>query len=81
MIPRALPKLMTDAVRARWDVRVEHGYGPSVAAIFVRGDYHVRLEWWWKGGSLALSISEVNTCPTPYTQCTRLIRSPEGATS
>lgn len=79
MIPRNLPSLVSDALRTGWDVHVHHRYGPSVAARFQRGDERVDLEWWWKNGGLVLSVAEVNTYPTPYAACARLIRSPEGA--
>lgn len=78
MIPRALPKLTTDALHAGWNVDITHRYA-AILACFDRGDDTVRIEWWWTKGRFTVDASSINREPTPYAQCTHLIRSPEGA--
>lgn len=84
MIPRALPRLVTDALTNGWRVDLEpflplgdlaatFTYTPRLNA--VPHDTTVILAW--AGGRI--EESAINGTPTPYTQCTRLIRSPEGA--
>ena len=76
MIPRALPKLMTDAARNGWDVHVEHDLA-GVDARFARGHTLVNLGWIVWADETRLDVAEINGSPTPYTQCTRLIRAEE----
>lgn len=81
MIPRALPALLRHAVITGWDIHVENGIA-DMTARFTRGPDEVVLVWvcWWGSDDPArLDESSINGTPTPYTQCTRLIRSPEGA--
>ena len=78
MIPRALPKLMTDAVRNGWDVHVEHDLA-GVDARFARGHTLVNLGWIVWADETRLDVAEIDHTPTPYTQCTRLIRAEESS--
>lgn len=82
MIPRALPKLLADALHAGWDIDVcrrTHRGVWAIVAQFDRDGTEVILAW--DLPTLRLIDRSINGSPTPYTQCTRLIRSPEGATS
>lgn len=85
MIPRALPRLVTDALTHCWEIRLASM--PSTDSVHARftlhaplsSDHGTAVEIEWMGGRKV--DSTINGVPTPYTQCTRLIRSPEGATS
>ena len=77
MIPRALPRLITDALTNRWRVHLS-AHPPCVGAYFTSLEAD-EVEIQWEEGRC--SYSSINGTPTPYKQCTRLIRSPEGATS
>lgn len=75
MIPRALPALWRDAIENGWSAHVVP-YPTALHADFeFRGLLTVHMEW----ADGRITYSEINGTPTPYTQCTRLIRSPEGA--
>ena len=80
MIPKRLPNLAAAAIRNGWGMTITND-GTTVAAGFVKHGPHrtdvVRMEWY----SAALRSATINGTPTPYAQCIRLIRSPEGATS
>lgn len=73
MIPRALPGLFRAAVENGWTVSVRP-YPVVLFAVFESpaGDY---VEIQWADGKTI--TAEINGTPTPYTQCTRLIRSKE----
>lgn len=71
MIPRALPRLVTDALTNGWTVGTRQ-VGTSLFATFTSPDM-VRVEFQWHDGRIL--TASVNDEPTPYTQCTRLIRS------
>ena len=75
MIPRALPRLVTDALTNRWTVGARQ-VGTSLFATFTSPGL-VRVEFQWHDGRIVTST--IDNSPTPYTQCTALIRSPEGA--
>ena len=75
MIPRALPALFRAAVENGWTVGVRP-IGTSLFGAFTSPDGDLVEFQWHDGKTIA---SEINGTPTPYTQCTRLIRSPEGA--
>ena len=79
MIPRALSRLVTDALTNGWSVHlVPYPTVQEVHAEFeLRGVLTVEMDW----ADGRITYTEINGTPTPYTQCTRLIRSPEGATS
>ena len=80
MIPKRLPNLCAAAVRTAWQVSITHN-GTTWNATFTKhGPHRTNTVWllWHEG---VLRESRINDHPTPYTQCTRLIRSPEGATS
>lgn len=83
MIPRALPSLASDAIRCGWTVNV-HRDGVRTHAYFnrARGYSGVTVHISWRTVGVArpvLEDHEINGTATPYTQCTSLIRSPEGA--
>lgn len=81
MIPRALPRLITDALTNGWDVHL--GSMSATASVHARFTLHAPLfsghgtevEIEWMDGRKV--DSTINGSPTPYTQCTRLIRSKE----
>lgn len=83
MIPRALPRLITDAMTNCWVVRLASM--PATVSAHARFTLHAPLsgshgmvvEIEWMDGRKV--DSTINGQPTPYTQCTRLIRFPEGA--
>lgn len=76
MIPRALPKLFTDALSHGWTVGARH-HGTSLFAAFTSPDGDL-VEFQWHDGRIV--TASIDDEPTPYTQCTRLIRTnPEGA--
>lgn len=75
MIPRALPRLVSDALANRWRVHL-NPKPPFVWACFTSREAD-EVEFEWEDGRCTHSY--INGTPTPYTQCTRLIRSPEGA--
>lgn len=78
MIPRALPRLVTDALTNRWTVGARH-VGTSLFATFMSPDGDL-VEFQWHNGRIV--TASINDDPTPYTQCTRLVRAnTEGATS
>lgn len=77
MIPRALPRLVTDALLNGWSVHLAHGSVLLFGRFTSRDGDDVELEW--EDGKTIHST--INGQPTPYQQCIRLIRSPEGATS
>lgn len=86
MIPRALPRLVTDALTSGWRVDLEP-FLPlrDVCATFT---YTPRMGGTAHGTTVVLAWAEgrieesaINGQHTPYQQCVRLIRSPEGATS
>ncbi|PMC76379.1 hypothetical protein [Brachybacterium sp. UMB0905] len=81
MIPRALPRLVTDALRNGWSVSVDQNFKHmfAVAARFERPGEWVVITWNVEGDRPSLKWSEINGSPTPYTQCTRLIRSKEAS--
>lgn len=87
MIPRALPKLMADAVRNGWNVHTAHPErddrsfrlschrdGDVVFIVWIPDGLGSPGEAPWR-----VWKSSINGTATPYSQCTRLIRSPEGA--
>ena len=78
MIPRHLPKLVTDALAQEWrvDLRPNRTY---LSAYFTSRDGLTNVHIEWSEGRV--DASSIDGTPTPYAQCTRLIRSPEGATS
>ena len=82
MIPRALPKLTADAVRNGWDVHAIHpdGSDRSFRLSCHRGGDVVFIVWLPEGHGVAWRLwkSSINGTPTPYTQCTRLIREVDG---
>lgn len=80
MIPKRLPNLAADAIRRHWQVTVTND-GTRVSAAFQRHGPHRTDYVWLEWGQAALRVSTINGISTPYTQCVRLIRSPEGATS
>ena len=71
MIPRALPGLWRAGVENGWRVVVDPY--PHVLFAHFYSDAHVEIQW--AGGNTI--ASEINGQPTPYMQCTRLIRSKE----
>ena len=83
MIPRALPRLITDALTNCWEIRLASM--PATESVHARFTLHaplssdhgtvVEIEW-MDGRKVA---STINGIPTPYTQCAALIRSNEGA--
>ena len=75
MIPRNLPALTATAVRGGWDVSVEHhpDLHAVVTAKFGHGMTLIEMVW----SDAHLDHSTINGTPTPYTQCTRLIRCAE----
>lgn len=75
MIPRTLPRLITDALSNGWTVGARH-VGTSLFATFASPDM-VLVEFQWHDGRIV--NASIDNDPTPYQQCTRLIRSPEGA--
>lgn len=81
MIPRNLPKLTSDAVKAGWDVSVAQHFKHmfAVAARFERPGTWVVLTWNTEGENPYLEWSEINGTPTPYRQCVALLKNPEGA--
>ena len=70
MIPRALPALFRAAVENGWTVGVRP-IGTSLFATFTstHGDL---VEFQWHDGRIV--TASINDEPTPYTQCTRLLR-------
>ena len=80
MIPKRLPNLAATAIRNGWCVEVTND-GTRVAAVFQRHGPHRTDYVWLDWERAALRISTINGISTPYAQCIRLIRSPEGATS
>ena len=85
MIPRALPKLMADAVRNGWNVHTAHPDrddrsfrlschrdGDVVFIVWLPDGLVSPVEAPWRAWK-----SSINGTATPYTQCTRLIRSKE----
>lgn len=81
MIPRNLPPLAKSAIEHGWDVDIEQSTyyrsALTVRAYFYRSDAAVSMVWEKATGRLI--TSELDETRTPYAQCTRLIRSPEGA--
>lgn len=83
MSPRALPRLIADALTNCWEVRLASM--PATDSVHARFTLHYPLsdlhntvvEIEWMDGRKV--DSTINGDPTPYQQCTRLIRSPEGA--
>lgn len=82
MIPRALPRLITDAMTNCWVVRLASM--PATESVHAQFTLHAPLEHshgtvveieWMDGRKVD---STINGQTTPYAQCTRLIRSPEG---
>lgn len=78
MIPRALPRLITDALTNGWDVHL--GSMPATASAHARFTLHAPLSGshgtvveieWMDGRKVA---STINGISTPYTQCVRLIK-------
>lgn len=80
MIPRNLARLAYDAVDHGWNITIRRPAqeNPFTDAEFRRGDTALALGWDLSG---LLVWSTVNGVDAPYVLCTRLIRSPEGATS
>lgn len=80
MIPRNLARVAYDAVDHGWNITIHRPDldNPRTDAEFRRGKSLVVLAWDMDG---ILAWSTVNGTDAPYAQCTRLIRSPEGATS
>lgn len=77
MIPRALPKLLKDALHAGWNVRVYHDKDkPLLVAEFTHWLTEVRIVWDAEGRT---HYSAINGTPTPYRQCVALLKNPEGA--
>lgn len=76
MIPRNLPRLAHNAIEKGWEMGVEHDHYyrgiKAILAYFLRGEDEVTFVWDVDDGDLV--TSDVNGTPTPYTQCTRLIR-------
>ena len=70
MIPRALPRLITDALTNRWTVGARQ-VGTSLFATFTSPD-GVLVEFQWHDGRIV--TASINDEPTPYQQCVRLIR-------
>lgn len=70
MIPRALPRLVTDGLTNGWTVGARH-HGTSLFATFTSPGM-VRVEFQWHDGRIV--TASIDDEPTPYTQCTRLIR-------
>lgn len=80
MIPKRLPNLAADGLRKGWELTVERRYYRgtyALAALFYR--YEDTVVFIWYDTTRRLITSEINGVPTPYAQCTRLIRSNEGA--
>ena len=82
MIPRALPRLVTDALTNGWAVDIEPflSLGDISAAFTYKTrmgaiPHETTVVLAWAGGRI--EESSINGTPTPYTQCTRLIRSKE----
>ena len=83
MIPKRLPSLITDALTNCWEIRLASM--PATDSVHARFTLHAPLSGshgtvveieWMDGRKVA---STINGFTTPYAQCTRLIRSPEGA--
>lgn len=74
MIPRALPTLASIAIRNGWGVEVTND-GTRVTATFTKHGPHRTDYVWLEWERAALRVSTINGITTPYTQCTRLIRS------
>ena len=79
-VPRNLPGLTRDALLGGWEVHVTYR-GRMVWLSVHRGGEQVSVKWIPDGPGWSLWDSLINGEKTPYWQCTRLIRSPEGATS
>lgn len=84
MTPRALPRLITDALTNGWRVDLEpflplrdlcatFTYMPRMNA--VPHDTTVVLAW----ADGHIEESSINGTPTPYRQCVALLKNPEGA--
>lgn len=75
MIPRNLPALTAAAVRNGWDVSIERH--PTIYAVVTAKFGHgmTFIEMVWSDGHL--DHAAINGTPTPYQQCSRLIRSKE----
>ena len=80
MIPKRLPALAAAAIRNGWGAEVTND-GTRVAAVFQRHGPHRSEYVWLEWERAVLRVSAIDGFTTPYTQCVRLIRSPEGATS
>lgn len=83
MIPRALPRLITDALTNCWEIRLASM--PATDSVHARFALHAPLSGshgtvveieWMDGRKVA---STINGTPTPYAQCVRLIRSEDPA--
>lgn len=79
MIPRHLPRLITDALTNCWEIRLASM--PATYSVHARFTLHAPLdhghgtvvELEWMDGRIVEST--INGDPTPYAQCARLIRS------
>lgn len=73
MIPRALPRLVTDALTNRWRVHL-NPTPPFISACFTSREAD-EVEVQWKDGRC--TYSSINGTATPYRQCVALLRSKE----
>ena len=73
MIPSNRTALTATAIRHGWDVKIDHDRG-TTEAYFDRGGASVAFIW----DDGVLVWSGIDRRHTPYQQCTRLIRNPEG---
>lgn len=71
MIPRALPRLITDALHNGWSVHLTTGRVVLFGRFTSRAGDDVEIEW--EDGKTI--HSDINGTPTPVTQCMRIIRS------
>ncbi|GAA1333828.1 hypothetical protein GCM10009592_28410 [Brachybacterium rhamnosum] len=72
MIPRQLPRLVTDALENRWAVDLRPLSVTLFAYFTSRSGHGDEVEIQWIEGRVAESY--INGVPTPYAQCARLIR-------
>lgn len=75
MIPRQLPRLITDALEVGWAVNLRSLSVTLFAYFTSRSGHGDEVEIQWVEGRVAESY--INGVSTPYAQCARLIRSKE----